>query len=81
MITVQMQRTGLSHVKTTIFNPNKRNYYLVRLPTSLIAHNVVFFFVRASHGGNSVTSIVGRIPLGNQIFKNVSMVISKFHNA
>ena len=68
MITIQMQRTGLSHAKTTIFNLNNRDYYLMRLPTSLIIRNVMFFFVCAPHGENSVTPIVGMIPLGNQIF-------------
>ena len=80
MITMQMQRTGLSHAETTIFNLNNRDYYLMRLPKSLIVRNVMFFFVCASHGGNSVTPIVGMIPLGNQIFLNVSMVIYKFDN-
>ena len=61
MITIQMQRTGLSHAKTTIFNLNNRDYYLVRLPTSLIIRNVMFFFVCAPHGENSVTPIVGMI--------------------
>ena len=53
---------------TKIFNLNNRDYYLMRLPTSWIVRNVMFFFVCASHGGNSVTPIVGMIPLGNQIF-------------
>ena len=78
MITVQIQRTGLLHVETRNFKPNNRDHYLARLPTALIAHNVVFFFVRASHGENSVTPIVGMIPLGNQIFLNVLMVMYTF---
>ena len=64
----QMQRTGLSHAEKTIFHLNNRYYYLMRLPTSLIVRNVMFFFVCVSHGGNSATPIVDMIPLGNQIF-------------
>ena len=40
----------------------------MRLTTLLIVRNLMFFFVYASHGENSVTPIVGMIPLGNQIF-------------
>ena len=40
----------------------------MRLLTSLVVRNVMFFFVCAPHGGNSVTPIVGMVPLGNQLF-------------
>ena len=52
----------------------------MRLPKLLIVRNVMFFFVCVSHGGNSATPIVDMIPLGNQIFLNVSMVAYKFDN-
>ena len=35
----------------------------------------MFFFVCASYGGNSDTPVVDLIPLGNQIFQNLSMII------